>query len=165
MLYFAYGSNLHPRRMQERAPSTQLIGHATLPDHALCFHKKGQDGSAKCNAFLTNEVTDRVEGVLYRIDRCDKEKLDHFEGLGRGYEEEEVRIFVGSEMLEAWTYLAHPDFIDPALQPFAWYKALVIAGARYHGFPKVYLEAINSVPAIEDPDKDRAAEHLRLLQP
>ena len=48
--YFAYGSNLHPQRFQERVPSGKFLALAALTRHTLLFHKRGQDGSSKCNA-------------------------------------------------------------------------------------------------------------------
>ena len=53
LLYFAYGSNLHPTRLGDRAPSVELVGTAVLEGHALRFHKRGADGSGKCNALAT----------------------------------------------------------------------------------------------------------------
>lgn len=35
LLYFAYGSNLHPLRLQRRTPSARLAGLAVLEGHVL----------------------------------------------------------------------------------------------------------------------------------
>ena len=50
LLYFAYGSNLHPERLRERVPSAESLGVARLEAHVLRFHKRGRDGSGKCDA-------------------------------------------------------------------------------------------------------------------
>ena len=54
------------------------------------------------------------------------------------------------------TYLATPDYIDDSLKPDGWYKDFVLAGGREHGLPPEYIaEYIQSVEAIEDPNKAR----------
>ena len=54
------------------------------------------------------------------------------------------------------TYLATPDYIDDSLKPCGWYKDLVLAGGTEHGLPPEYIaEYIQSVEAIEDPNKTR----------
>jgi hypothetical protein len=54
------------------------------------------------------------------------------------------------------TYLATPDYIDDRLKPYSWYKDFVLSGGKEHGLPPDYIaEYIESVEAIEDPDKTR----------
>ena len=54
------------------------------------------------------------------------------------------------------TYLATPDYIDDSLKPYSWYKDFALAGGREHGLPPEYIaEYIQSVEAIEDPNKTR----------
>ena len=49
-----------------------------------------------------------------------------------------------------------PDYIDDSLKPYSWYKDFVLAGGREHGLPPEYIaEYIQSVEAIEDPNKTR----------
>jgi len=55
LYYFAYGSNLHPLRLQARLSSAQLIGTTILPGYALKFHKLGHCLSGKCNIVRTND--------------------------------------------------------------------------------------------------------------
>ncbi len=54
------------------------------------------------------------------------------------------------------TYLATPDYIDDSLKPYDWYKDFVLAGGKEHGPPPEYIaEYIQSVEAIQDPNKTR----------
>lgn len=46
-LYAAYGSNLHPVRLQERVKSASVRGTAVLEDWKLAFSKRSKDGSGK----------------------------------------------------------------------------------------------------------------------
>ena len=45
LLYAAYGSNLHPGRLQKRVDSARLEGTAFVADLSLTFDKRGVDGS------------------------------------------------------------------------------------------------------------------------
>ena len=66
--------------------------------------------------------------------------------------------------LEAFAYLADTTFVDAQLKPFHWYKILVLEGAKYHGFPASYVAAIANVGSISDPERERAAANLEVLQ-
>jgi len=162
-LYFAYGSNLHPRRLGQRVASAVALGSAALDGHVLRFHKQGRDGSGKCDAMWTGRPGDVVLGALYRLEAPDVVALDGIEGVGRGYETHDVRVRVGAAEIEAFTYRAAATFIDATLLPWDWYKALVLAGARHHRFGDDYVRAIEAVASRVDPDVARGAEHAALL--
>ncbi|TVR26077.1 MAG: gamma-glutamylcyclotransferase [Balneolaceae bacterium] len=159
MNYFAYGSNMSLQRLRERLPDAEYLGSHTLINHDLRFHKIGQDGSGKCDAFYTRNPDDYILGVLYEISVSDKRTLDNKEGLGYGYSDKNVTLFDGSgRKTEAFTYFA--TGVDPSLKPFSWYKQHVLKGAREASFPESYKEKIDAVKEIRDPDKQRAARQL-----
>ncbi len=162
LYYFAYASNLHPARLRERAPSAELLEVAVLPDRALRFCKRSTDGSAKCT--LMPALGSRVFGAVYRIDEADKPVLDRIEGLGEGYGEEWQGIPLSTGVVKAFHYVATPDYIDPALPPYHWYKDLVLAGARHLGLPPSHIRTIELVASVEDPDPERRALNERLLE-
>ncbi|MFQ5469203.1 MAG: gamma-glutamylcyclotransferase family protein [Gammaproteobacteria bacterium] len=163
LLYFAYGSNMHPRRMKKRAPHSQFVCTATLHRYKLYFHKKGKDESGKCNAYFTDNPFHRVFGVVYRISASDKLALDKVEGLGSGYDAAKIDVFANNHYSHVFAYLANPDYIDDQLIPFSWYKQLVIQGAGIHGFPASYVKRIQNITAIADTDAIRARNHLNHL--
>ena len=76
LLYFAYGSNLHPGWLCNRVPSAQKLYTVTLYEWQLHFHKISKDESAKCNIVKTGISYDSVHGVIYQIDPDEKYKLD-----------------------------------------------------------------------------------------
>jgi gamma-glutamylcyclotransferase (GGCT)/AIG2-like uncharacterized protein YtfP len=160
ILYFAYGSNLHPERLTERVPSARLIGTGVWSGRRLAFHKIGKDGSAKCDAPEATRPTDEVHGAIYELSQSDLERLDRIEGAGTGYDRELVTVLSSSQPVTANVYLARPESIDPDLIPFDWYRLLVLTGARYHGIPKSTLSGIAAVPAVPDPDRARARTSL-----
>lgn len=58
--YFAYGSNMLTERLIARTPSARPVGTSLLPGHRLTFHKRGRDGSGKCDAFETAHLHRRL---------------------------------------------------------------------------------------------------------
>ena len=158
--YLAYGSNLHPLRLQQRVPSARPVAVVELPGWQLCFHKRGRDGSAKCNVIETHDPEHRVHGVVYDIAAREKPALDRVEGLGRGYQLHRLWLQPHGE---TFFYVAAASHIDDSLQPFAWYKAYVVEGARFHGLPSAYIGALERAAAIADPDPARQRDNIRLL--
>ena len=146
-------------------PSCKALGIATLPGHALHFHKRSADKSGKCNAFASGN-DNSVIGVLFSFDPAERAKLDEAEGVSSGYEHAMVTVINDKgRRRKVLTYLATPDYIDDSLKPYSWYKDFVLAGGREHGLPPEYIaEYIQSIEAIEDPNKDtgqEAAGHAR----
>jgi gamma-glutamylcyclotransferase len=159
--YFAYGSNLHPARLSERVPSAKLVGTTQLTAHTLHFHKRGQDNSGKCNLLHTGYPTDLVHGAIYSIDRAHKTLLDKYEGSG--YQTQQITVQHQATQYECFIYLAHADYIDDSLEPYHWYRELVIQGARYLGFPQEYVTQLAEVSSVDDPDDERWQKHASLL--
>ena len=51
-------------------------------------------------------------------------------------------------------YQADPKSIDQTLQPYSWYKSLVIEGGKARGLPDWYLDKIISLESMKDSNKD-----------
>jgi hypothetical protein len=157
--YAAYGSNLHPLRLGLRTPSAALLGTDVLEGHALAFVKRGRDGSGKCT--IARAAGAQVYLAVFEIDDAERGRLDAFEGRGRGYEVETLEL---PRLGRCETYVAQPAHLDPALQPFTWYRELVLVGGEAHGFPGAYLERIAAVAAREDRDRARHEEHMTIVR-
>lgn len=156
LFYYAYGSNLHPQRLKARIPTSRLLGAVVLPGYRLAFHKRGGDGSAKCNAFYTGDSDHLLPGALFQMSAQEKPVLDEIEGAG--YRVETIAVELLGEQHQAFVYLAETDYIDDSLKPFHWYKDFVHLGAQYHGFPAQHIELIDAVESVADHDSER---HLR----
>lgn len=156
--YFAYGSNLHPERLARRVPSSRILATAILEGWSLHFHKRGEDGSGKCDVVRTTAPGDHVHGAVYHMDAREREDLDAAEGPG--YEARQLRLD-GHGLV--FLYVALPTHIDGRLRPFSWYKSLVLHGARHHRLPEPYVQRIADVEAIPDPDTERHARHRAIL--
>jgi len=165
-LYLAYGSNMCRARLQARISQTELVGNARLCDYRLSFHKRGGDGSGKCNVYSTGSSRDVVYGVLYRLDQSQFSQLDIFEGVGHGYCRKTVacQLLSNGELVQAVLYIAAGHYTDDSLLPFTWYRAYVLAGARQQGLPKAYIRKVLDVRTMTDPDTARSRENTALLE-
>ena len=152
--YFAYGSNMSRERLQKRVPSARVIGVFSLVGYELRFHKIGQDGSAKGDAFYTGKAFDIILGVLYTIKCSEKKWLDEAEGLGNGYQEKEVSLKGESGLLTVG-FLYYATNINSALRPFSWYVHHILWGARIAKLPGRYIKKISRVQTVEDDDRQR----------
>jgi hypothetical protein len=135
------------------------VSAVELPGWRLAFHKRGSDGSAKCDLAPAPSAT--AYGAVYALSPVERPILDMFEGVGRGYE---VRRLELDGLGPVFTYLAQPEYVDEALAPFDWYHRFVLEGARHHGFPSPYVEAIDEVEVLADPDPKRRASAAAVLE-
>ena len=177
-LYFAYGSNMSERRLkvEKRAPSAKVIGTGVLHNHCLTFHKYSKkDGSGKCT--IEPSESDKVYGVLFKINNVDKCKLDQEEGrvsddCKKGYKKITVEIEMwdskckeckgGDPVCNVTTYQATPVSIDRKLKPYSWYKQHVLVGAIEQKLPPCYIDYLLRVDADKDCDKKREACELAI---
>ncbi|MEM9056986.1 MAG: gamma-glutamylcyclotransferase family protein [Pseudomonadota bacterium] len=155
--YLAYGSNLHPLRLTARTPSARLLGSVALEGWRLVFHKRGQDGSGKCNL---RSGEGRVQAAVYQLSADDLATLDAIEGVNRGYRRDTLSVD-GFGSCQA--YLAEQPYVDASVRPFCWYRDLVLEGCRFHGFPERYVAAVAAVRCEPDPNAERRREHEALL--
>jgi gamma-glutamylcyclotransferase len=152
-LYFAYGSNMLTSRLREgtRCPTARLVGTATLRDYILKWHKRGKDGSGKCDVVASEDGIARVYGVLFEIDEKEKAALDRAEGFGHGYDRADFTVLLNGQSVRAMAYIA--TNIDASLKPLDSYRDYVVKGAIEHGLPEAYiatLKAVETMQAVDD---------------
>lgn len=163
MLYFAYGSNLCPQRLQSRIPRAQQLQAARLDEHQIRFHMAGSDNSAKADAYYTGEHTDHVWGVLYEMPESDRAILDRYESLGTGYEVKSVMV---EQLNGGWTraFAYFALHIDKSRLPYDWYLDHVLRGAKKLSFPELYLDQLKNQATIPDSDHERALREWSISQ-
>ena len=116
-MYFAFGSNMNPERMQQRkAFFTARVG-AKLLDHKFSFSFKRPDGTGSGN--IRPEKSSVVYGALYTLEEGGLDKLDVFEWVDRGcYRRQNVTVeTLDGERVEATTYVVTEDFYKEGLLP------------------------------------------------
>ena len=160
--YFAYGSNMARSRLEQRVGRCVAVGHGWLDGFALRFHKRGRDGSGKCDAYATGDPGDMLHGVIYGMSADQREALHGFEGPD--YAVHTISAVHRDGPVQAFLYVARAHAIDAGLVPFDWYKAYVAAGAREAMLPDAYRARIAAQPARPDPDRTRASANRVILR-
>ena len=157
--YLAYGSNLHPYRLQERTPSAKAVALVALTGQRLTFHKRSKDGSGKCN--LVEDKASVAYGALYEIDHSEMPALHASEGPG--YIQQQIKIVLDGRVRMAIVYIAESGSIGHDLLPYDWYRDLVVLGARFYNFPVDYQAALQGTASLSDRDDHRTQCNQRLI--
>ena len=151
MLYFGYGSNMPKAVIERRVGPCERIGVAYITGYTLRFHKQSAiDHSGKCDAYQTGEPADRVWGALYRLSEDQIDAMDELEGPG--YRRVAIKVTMGERVVEAHVYLAKSEAVNADLPPLDSYKDCVLAGARELDLPREYIDAIEAVSSVPNPD-------------
>ena len=76
-LYFAYGSNMWLKQMQDRCPDHRLVGSGVLKTYLWIISSRGY-------ANIVKSAPNMVLGVVYEISDSDERNLDRYEGVTIG---------------------------------------------------------------------------------
>ena len=99
IMYFAYGSNLCIRQMDNRCPSNSKIGIGKLQGYRWIITQRGY-------ANVVKSSNDDVWGVIYEISIIDEEKLDVYEGVStKCYFKDNLEIFIDDRIENCLTYV------------------------------------------------------------
>lgn len=126
MLYFAYGSNMHPMRAYQRMPGARLAGTGILYSWRL---------RERLYADIEEDLNSKVYGVLYEVDADDLFILDRYEGAPRVYRRIHVRVETEGEFKEAVAYVmtrATREERDGQNYP-EYYRQICSFGAEFNG--------------------------------
>jgi gamma-glutamylcyclotransferase (GGCT)/AIG2-like uncharacterized protein YtfP len=132
MFYFAYGSNMNPRRMRARDIHFTNRRPGMLLNFELAFDKRvhieKKDliwGAANIHPTPGRQV----EGALYEVEESELAKLDRFEGVPDHYTRRIVTVeSENGKSVIAVTYFARPDKIESNLRPTREYLDHLLAG-------------------------------------
>ncbi|MBN1295565.1 gamma-glutamylcyclotransferase [bacterium] len=160
---FAYGSNLCLPRLCSRIGSVQYVCIGRLIGYRFRWHKAGDDGSGKGDAFYTGVSSDCTWGAVFECRSEAMAELDIIEGVGSGYDRVDVPVETKRGVLGASAYLAIPATIEPNALPYDWYQTLVLLGALSMDFPAKYVAELASTPCIADPDRSRWLMHMNVV--
>ena len=142
-LYAAYGSNMDPRQMAERAPHSPPAGPGWLTGWRLTFggEDRGWDGAL---ATIVEDPTATVYVMLYDVTDADAHRLDSWEGTDIGlYRKLRVRVQSLTGEQAAWVYTL--DAYEGGL-PSARYLGILAEAAEVAGAPDDYVAALRSRP-------------------
>ena len=142
-LYAAYGSNLDPERMAQRAPHSPLQGTGWLTGWRLTFGGEdvGWEGSI---ATVVEDELEQVYVALYDITTADERALDDWEGVPIDLRRKiRVRIQTLDGDVLAWAYVL--DAYEGGL-PSARYLGLLADAAEAGGAPHDYVTELRKRP-------------------
>lgn len=145
MLYAAYGSNLDPRTMLQRAPHSPVLGPGWLIDWRLTFAGEdlGWDGAL---ATVVEEPGAAVYVMLYDISPEDEALLDRWEGSDMGaHRKIRVRVSTLAGDETAWLYVV--DAYEGGL-PSARYLYNLADAALAAGAPSEYVQELMDRPCL-----------------
>lgn len=144
MLYAAYGSNMDPAQMKERAPHSPMAGTGWLQGWRLTF---GGEDYAWEGALSTvvEEVGSQVFVVLYDVPEPDVPQLDRWEGGEVGMHKKlRLRVHTLEGDVLAFIYVLN-DY-EGGL-PSARYLGVLADAAEQAGAPDDYVAALRSRPS------------------
>jgi hypothetical protein len=139
-IYAAYGSNMDPRQMAERAPHSPMAGPGWLDGWRLTFG--GADlGWEGALATVVEEQGSQVFVVLYDLTSLDEHALDAWEGALGVYEKIRVRVDTLDGDRLAWLYVLNA--FEGGL-PSARYLGIVADAAEAAGAPDDYVHGLRT---------------------
>lgn len=142
-LYAAYGSNMAPSQMADRAPHSPMAGTGWLEGWRLTFG--GEDiGWEGALATIVEDPGSRVFVVLYDVNDVDERGLDRWEG-GELFLHNKIRLRVQTldGPVVAWFYVL--DAYEGGL-PSARYLGVLADAAEAAGAPEDYVADLRKRP-------------------
>ena len=153
-LYAAYGSNMDPAQMKERAPHSPMAGTGWLTGWRLTF---GGEDFAWEGALSTvvEDPLSQVFVVLYDVPDHDAAQLDRWEGGELGLHKKlRLRVHTLDGDVLAWIYVL--DAYEGGL-PSARYLGVLADAAEQAGAPADYVERAAQPPELHGPTGARSA--------
>jgi gamma-glutamylcyclotransferase (GGCT)/AIG2-like uncharacterized protein YtfP len=142
-VYAAYGSNMDPKQMAQRAPHSPMRGTGWLPGWRLTFG--GEDvGWEGALATVVEDPDEHVFVVLYDVPEWDEASLDQWEGAALGvYRKIRLRVQTLEGDVVACFYVLN-DY-EGGL-PSARYLGILADAAEKAGAPDDYVAALRARP-------------------
>ncbi len=151
-LYFAYGSNMYPPRIEKRVKRVKKVCNVYLPGYRLRTNKVGDDGTGKANIEPDAGCRDGVWGVLWLVPESSREALDGAEGYKPGkhdshYKPKEFIVFESpSAPWKAMAYVACQGRTKSDDLPVRRdYYDYILQGAVLNGLPQEYIEKLGRI--------------------
>ncbi len=140
-LYAAYGSNLDPRQMLQRAPHSPHLGTGWLKGWRLTFggEEIGWEGAI---ATLAEDMLSSVFVSIYDLTKDDEANLDEWEGVNTNlYSKIRVRVDALSGSQLCYVYVLNSF---EGGKPSSRYLEIMINAAIEAGAPSDYIAELKS---------------------
>lgn len=143
-LYAAYGSNMDPEQMKERAPHSPMAGTGWLQGWRLTFGGEDYTWEGALST-VVEESGSQVFVVLYDVPEHDEAQLDRWEGGEMGLHKKlRLRVATLDGSALAWIYVLNAY---EGGQPSARYLGVLADAAEAAGAPDDYVNDLRSRPS------------------
>ena len=145
-MYAAYGSNLHPQWMADRAPHSPVLGQGWLQGWRLTFG--GADVSIHgALATIVEDPSSQVFVMVYALTDADERSLNAFEAIDFGlYRRIHVRVSMLDRDVTAWLYVL--DAFEGG-SPSRIYLADLVSASEAAGAPRDYVDRLRALPTLD----------------
>lgn len=164
-LYFAYGSDMSLRQMQQRLIEAEIFlddstrSPAKLENYTLAFSKSVPTHSEVGMAGIAPKQGDVVEGILYELPPQAIPVLDVCQGVSEGhYKRECLEVespFRGK--VEAHVYIPCEEWVRPGLKPSRNHLYRLLAAERFLSEP--YFNRLKRTESLKVPVDDNGVPH------
>jgi hypothetical protein len=143
-LYAAYGSNMDPEQMKERAPHSPMAGTGWLQGWRLTFGGEDYTWEGALST-VVEEPGSQVFVVLYDVPEHDERQLDRWEGGELGMHKKlRLRVATLDGSVLAFIYVLNAyEGGDPS----ARYLGVIADAAETAGAPDDYVNELRSRPS------------------
>jgi hypothetical protein len=143
-LYAAYGSNLDPEQMKERAPHSPMAGTGWLQGWRLTFGGEDYTWEGALST-VVEEPGSQVFVVLYDVPEHDERQLDRWEGGELGMHKKlRLRVATLDGSVLAFIYVLNAY---EGGEPSARYLGVIADAAETAGAPDDYVNELRSRPS------------------
>ena len=150
MYYFAYGSNMDVKRLEERLGRAVTVKAAgRLQRDALRFNKVASGNPREGYANIVEGLGEEVWGVVYEVTEEDLEQLNVYEGVAGGhYYRKKVSVELeDGTVVEAVTYVAFPERVEEGLKPRREYLEHLLAARDI--LPDWYVRRLEETETLD----------------
>lgn len=149
VLYFAYGSNLSLKRLENRVGNVDVYGNHRLYGYKLTFDACSQFGDAYANIQKSDNPSDFVEGVLYEMTPVQFSILDKYEGL---YDRNYFVLPNGRICCTYVSYVSKNDYSYPSVD----YLNIIIDGYKTWQLTQIgYLLKVKSLSEYREREEKK----------
>jgi len=134
--YFAYGSNMDPRQMQQRCPGAVPVGIGNLPFYKTIINSRGV-------ASIINSPESFAPGILWAVSDNHLKTLDKKEGIKLGIYTKKIKtIHVNNLEIHSIVYIASKNDVG---KPRDGYLEKLLFGANHFDFGDNYSSYLQSL--------------------
>lgn len=148
MKYFAYGSNMNIKRMEQRGVTVFKRAKACLFGYTLRFNKTTYTFGGAGHANIVENENELVQGILYEIDNKGIFNLDKYESYPVEYDRRLMSVILKNGVeKEAYVYIAQPTRTSDDLIPTKEYLSHLLCAEGL--LSADYMSRLNTQKTID----------------